>query len=205
MSKAQTLMRDLRASGLWLGGELAECPAISTAHAGLDQLLPGRGWPLGSLIELLYSADGCNELSLLMPALAKLCDDGRQIVLINPPYVPYAPALVQHGLRLPQLAWLRTDSPADAQWAAEQVLRSTATGAVLMWAARIHETALRRLQLAAEAAQAMLFLYRPASALNSASCAAVRLALRPNAKGLQIEVVKARGGRTGAALQWTAA
>jgi hypothetical protein len=204
MSKAATLQRELRTPALWLGTELAECPALPTGHAGLDGLLPGRGWPLGALIELLCSAEGCGELRLLMPALAKLCADGRQVVLVNPPYVPYAPALVQHGLRLSQLAWLRTDSAADAQWAAEQVLHSAATGALLMWATRIHETALRRLQLAAEASQATLFLYRPVTALNNASCAAVRLALRSGSNGLQIEVVKARGGRAGAALQWTA-
>ena len=45
---------------------------ISTGFAELDQCLPGGGWPMGSLIEILHDICGIGELSLLLPALSRM-------------------------------------------------------------------------------------------------------------------------------------
>lgn len=207
MSNAEALLREFQGVGLWLGRHLADCPAESTGYPELDPLLPGHGWPRGALTELLHPVSGCGELSLLLPALARLSQAGCRIALVNPPYIPYAPALAQQGVRLDALSWVRTESATDAQWAAEQLLRSGATGAVLLWQERLQEAELRRLQLAAETGQALCFLYRSVAALSASSPAALRLALQPadpstssGRTGLNVELVKARGGRAGARL-----
>jgi hypothetical protein len=57
---------------------------------------------------------------------------------------------------------------------------------------------LRRLQLAAEAGESLAFIYRPAVTLDRSSPAALRIVLRPAAAALDVEVLKARGGRGGA-------
>lgn len=194
-AKLDTL-RQMR--GVWLGNETAAVPAIASGHLPLDRQLPGHGWPRASLIELLPAAPGIGELSLLLPALRRLATEKR-IAFVQPPFVPYAPALARSGLPLDRIAWIDA-AGAEAQWAAEQSLRSGAVSAVLYWGASHDTTELRRLQLAAEAGNAMVFLFRPLSALNQASIAAVRLALTPQNGRLRIDLLKARGGRPGVVL-----
>lgn len=189
-------LRQLR--GVWLGTETAAVPAVASGHLALDRLLPGHGWPRASLIELLPAAPGIGEISLLLPALRRLAAEKR-IAFVQPPFVPYAPALANSGLPLERIAWIDA-AGAEAQWAAEQSLRSGAVSCVLYWDASREATELRRLQLAAEAGNALVFLFRPMSALGEASTAAVRLALTPQNGRLRIDLLKARGGRPGVVL-----
>lgn len=197
MSRPEALLRELRTQRLWLGGQMAEVWAEPTGHAGLDALLPGSGWPYGALSELLVETSGCGELSLLVPALARLTQAGSLVALINPPYIPYAPALTRHGVKLERLAWLCPNRTGDALWSAEQTLRSGAVAAVLLWSHRAQDTELRRLQLAAETGNALGFIYRRPSALKSASPAALRLLLEPTESGLKVDLIKVRGGQKG--------
>jgi hypothetical protein len=176
-------------------------PALRSGHESLDALLPGGGWPLGSLTELLCDQSGIGELELLLPALQTLARRGRCLVWIAPPYVPYAPALVQRGLPLERLLWIRTERPQAALWAAEQALRCPAVGAVLGWSAHIVDRSLRRLQLAAETGNTLSVLHRPAAAAHEPSPAALRLQLQPLAGDLGVEIKKARGGRAGTRLR----
>lgn len=127
-----------------------------TGHAGLDAALPIGGWPEGALSEILIPADGVGELGLLWPALARLTRAGERVVLVAPPYVPFAPAWQAAGVDLRQLEMVEAASPRDALWATEQCLRSGSCGAVLCWPAKADDRALRRLQVAAEAGEQQL-------------------------------------------------
>jgi hypothetical protein len=200
--KAAAVDALLRSTALvWRGRSTAAAPSVATGHLALDRLLPGHGWPVGAVTELAPHAAGIGELRLLMPALRRVaCDEGRPVVLVRPPHVPYAPALVRAGLPLRRLLWLQPPSQEEAQWAAEQTLRAGIAGAVLVWSESRSDLALRRLQLAAEEGQALAFVYRPAQALRNPSPAAVRLGLRPAASALRIDVLKARGGHGGSVL-----
>jgi hypothetical protein len=171
--------------------------ALCSGHAALDALLPGGGWPLGALTELLSDQCGIGELELLLPALQSLARRGRCLVWIAPPYVPYAPALLQRGLALERVLWIRTERPQEALWAAEQALRCPAAGAVLAWAQYIVDRSLRRLQLAAESGDTFGILHRPAAAAREPSPAALRLQLQPLAEDLEVQIRKARGARAG--------
>lgn len=188
--------------GIWrgrgVGRDACAAPVESTGYAGLDALLPGGGWPVGALTELVSLAEGIGELRLLAPALRSVCDDGRPVALVRPPHVPYAPALARMGLSLSQVWWIEPAREEQAHWAAEQILREGSAGAVLLWTRSSSTTALRRLQLAAGEGGALAFAYRPYASLRSTSPAALRLVLHPAARALHVEVVKARGGRAGA-------
>ncbi|HSY07055.1 MAG TPA: translesion DNA synthesis-associated protein ImuA [Steroidobacteraceae bacterium] len=184
--------------GVWRGHELAPVKARSTGHRVLDALLPGGGWPIGALTELIPLIEGIGEVAVLQMALKRLCDEKRHIVFVHPPYIPYAPALLSAGLPLPRVLWIDAACDEDAHWAAEQTLREGAAGAVLLWSHAHADRPLRRLQLAAEAGQSLAFIYRPAVTLQHSSPAALRIALRPAPGALGVEVLKARGGRTGA-------
>src|SRR3954452_7959187 len=72
---------------------------IATGYPTLDTLLIDRGWPRAGLIELLSARHGIGELRLLGPALAALStQEQRWITWIDPPHIPYAPALTEIGI-----------------------------------------------------------------------------------------------------------
>lgn len=176
------------------GASLSAPSTLSTGFATLDAALPGGGWPQGAVTELLPASMGIGELSLLLPALAQLTRNARQIAMLAPPCLPYAPALQQHGVVLRHLLLIRPADDAALLWAAEQLLRCNATGAVLLWPRQIDDRRVRRLQLAAEAGGSCAFLYREDAAHRQSSPAALRMRLQPAAGGLQITIIKARGG-----------
>ncbi|HBG30491.1 MAG TPA: hypothetical protein DDW98_07675 [Gammaproteobacteria bacterium] len=85
----------------------------------------------------------------------------------------------------------------------EQMLRAGVFGAVVGWVREADMQALRRLQLAAEAGHTIGVLMRPMSAELQPSPAALRLKLTRVESRLDVEVLKARGGRIGE--HWRAA
>ena len=179
---------------VWRGGECARvAPAVSTGYAELDVQLPGSGWPAGAITEIYAERTGVGEVQLTMPAAARLTQAGRWVTLIAPLHVPYAPALAAHGLRLERLLLVESASSEDSLWACEQALRSSSSGAVLLWQEHVNERALRRLQLAAESASTSLFLFRPAR-VAPASPAALRLHVSRTQGRTVVRILKRRGG-----------
>ena len=185
------LLRDAR---VWRGQD-SPAPARSphpTGHAALDAALPNGGWPEAALVEILIAADGLGELSLLLPALAAMGSRERPVLVVAPPYRPYAPAWRNAGVDLSRLHLLEA-GPKDALWAMEQALRAGCCGAVLGWPLQADDTALRRLQVAAETGRTPGFVFRPLAKREAPSPAPLRLSLRGTASGPELRVLKCRG------------
>jgi len=181
---------------LWRGRQAAHHIAtLSSGHAALDDALPGHGWPLGAITELIHGIPGCGELSLLLPALTPLSKKKHQVVMVDPPWVPYPLALHSHGLALENLLVVHTRNRKESLWACEQVLHGIPGGALLAWPERLSFGESRRLQLAAESGQKAVFLFRHTNATNTSSPAALRLQLTADDGDLQIRVLKCRGQR----------
>jgi cell division inhibitor SulA len=170
--------------------------AQSTGHQALDAALPARGWPEAALTEILLAADGIGELQLLWPTLARLTANQEWVVLIAPPYQPFAQAWQAAGVDLRYIVMIQA-SGRNVLWAAEQCLRSGSCGAVLCWPQQADDRALRRLQVAAETGQTLAFAYRSLEEARNPSPAALRLAL--DARPQQIRILKCRGGQPSAA------
>lgn len=186
----------------WLGKQvLHHLQTLATGYTELDASLPGHGWPVGAITELIHARAGSGELSLLLPALAQLSRQNHWIVMVDPPWVPYPPALHGHGLALDKLLLVRSRSRNESLWACEQVLRGIPGGAVLAWPESLSFSELRRLQLAARQSQKTAFIFRRSKAATTASPAALRLLLTPEADGLQIRVLKCRGQRPTTAIR----
>ncbi|MBB5358946.1 hypothetical protein HDE76_002162 [Rhodanobacter sp. ANJX3] len=167
-----------------------------TGFAALDAQLPSGGWPESALSELLLPMDGIGELRLLWPTLARLSQAGdassdEKIVLIAPPYLPFASAWANAGVRLERLQIVLAQ-PRDVLWATEQCLRSAACAAVLCWPLQADDRALRRLQVAAETGQCLGFALRDAKAAANPSPAALRIVI--DTAPAQLRVIKCRGG-----------
>jgi hypothetical protein len=188
----------LRHPALWRGGDAGAPETVPTGFRALDARLPGGGWPLATLIELLLPAAGVGEIRLLLPALKRLAmvEDAapRWVAWLAPPHLPYAPALADAGLDPARMLVVRPRAGSDRLWAMEQALRSGACAAVLCWAGTADGTALRRLKLAAEEGGTPAFLLRPVAHRGDGSPATLRLALAAREFGLDVEILKSRGG-----------
>lgn len=186
----------LQRTDVWRGGVAPPPTGLASGFAALDARLSG-GWPRGAVSELLFARAGIGEFTLLVPALARLSREGRWLVLVAPPYVPYAPALTRAGVDLARAIVVEPRVPRDALWVAEQTLRAGACGAVLLWREEVEPRALRRLQLAAETGGGLGVLFRSLRYAGESSPAALRLRLRGIAgrgRRLEVAVLKRRGG-----------
>jgi cell division inhibitor SulA/protein ImuA len=185
-----------RLPGVWRGGQLdsAAPPGLPTGFPLLDAELPGGGIPRSGLVEVLHDGVGLGEVSLLLGAVRQVAAQGRAVAWINPPHLPYAPALASAGLSLEACLVVRPASPEDAFWSADQALRSGACGAVLVWLpAKADYAWLRRLQMAAETGRCLAVLYRPTTVALHASPAHLRVQLACRDGRLIVSIPKRRG------------
>ncbi|MDR5826146.1 translesion DNA synthesis-associated protein ImuA [Caballeronia sp. LZ043] len=178
---------------LWRGSQLARAhgKTIDTGYAALSAELPGGGWPVGVLVELLVQQPGIGEMRLLNPAL--VASSKRPVALLQAPHVPNSLAFAYLGVPLDKLMMLRAPKTADALWCAERVLNARSCGALLVWQQHIRSEALRRLHLAAQATETLLILVRPLAAAQDSSPATLRLGIRPADGGIVVDVIKRRG------------
>lgn len=191
----------LRHPNLWRAGQLRQSqqqPGIPTGYTQLDEQLPGQGWPVGGLMEFLLSTAGIGELRLLVPALKALShDENRWIAWINPPFIPYAPALESVGIDINKILLIHPRSHQDALWALERACKSGTCSSALAWLdekkLKLKDT--QRLQVAAKQGQTLTCLFRPQAAHNQSSMAELRLALKSSAPGeVMLDILKRRGG-----------
>lgn len=201
---------------LWRGSSLgaATDPTLPSGFAALDAQLPGGGWPLRAVTELLTPQPGVLEWRLLAPALAAWWDGQalpaagcrpspgrrarqatpvlRSLLLVNPPHMPHLPGLQALGLPPSALIWVAAGTPADRLWATEQAIKSHV--AVLAWLPEARPEQIRRLQVGGQSSDAPAFLLRPERSAQQSSAAPLRLVLRPG-EGWELDVhlLKRRG------------
>ncbi len=185
-------------AGVWraAGLPLTEETTLSTGEPALDAVLPGGGWPVGALTELLQPQPHAHLWRLLAPGLAQaLARQAGPVVLIAPPRTPFVPGLAALGLPAERWLWVNADTPAARLWATEQALRCAEVAAVLSWLPQAGAADLRRLQLAAQRYRQLLFVMRPCAARAQASPARLRLMVEEGGAvpSLRVHVLKRRG------------
>jgi protein ImuA len=185
---------------VWQADALASAPGrvLATGDAVLNAHLPGGGWPLGALSEILQPPGVHNEWRLLLPALAR--SGTGAVVLVGAPHTPFGPSLGAQGLLPQRLLWVAPQAGAKAGaqrlWATEQALRCADVDAVLAWLVQVKPEQLRRLQMAAGEYDKLLFVLRPEQAQDESSPAVLRLWAAPSPNGtdtLEVRVLKRRG------------
>ena len=182
---------------VWRGDEVgeADAPVLATGHAALDAELPGGGWPVGAMTEVMQDAPEAHVWQLLLPALARAVETrGGPVVLVGAPCEPFGPALAAGGLPVEALLWVRNETAQARLWACEQALRCADVSAVLAWLPQARVGELRRLQLAAAQHEGLLFVFRPQSVAQSASPARLRLqVVSAEAGQMDVHLLKRRG------------
>jgi protein ImuA len=182
---------------------------VSSGCAGLDRLLPGRGFRRGSLVEWLADGQGSGAATLAMISARLACDktetcEARTLVVVDRRGEFYPPGAVNLGVELQRLIVVRPDSKADNDWALDQALRCPGVGAVLTWQRKLAGRTFRRLQLAVEQSGVLGLLIRPATARAEPSWAGVRLLVEPllvrpllGSRRLRITLLRCRGRASG--------
>lgn len=187
----------LRNPAIWRGHQYAKVAleSVPTGFTELDAQLPGGGWPRAALTELLTSRWNSGELRLLLPALARLSQQEKWLALVAPPHQPYAPGFEASGVDLARLLVVQTRSDAQSWWAAERCLRSGTCAAVLAWPGTTHsQTALRRLQLAAEEGKCLGVVFNHTRNAARFSPAPLRIQVSAGRERLEVQILKRRGG-----------
>lgn len=193
---ASSLHTLLHRPDVWRANDTAAdaCPTVSTGHPALDAELPGGGWPIGDMSEVLTDCCGHGEVSLLLPMLAQASLADGWVAWVAPPWYPNVSALAAAGLCTPRMLMIQAGSAGERVWALRHALNSGACSAVAGWLDRVDTALLRRLQLAVREAALPLVLFRPASDAHMASPAALRLQVSGAAEGeARIDILKRRG------------
>jgi hypothetical protein len=166
---------------------------ISTGYAILDRALAG-GLSRGTLAEWLThdggsaaggsaaggsAAGGSGATTLALAAARQACGEAGTLVVVDRQRTFYPLAAVASGIDLSRLIVVRPQNDGDETWAIDQALRSGGASAVLAWPEKLDDHLFRRLQLAAEAGDALGLLVRPARAIAEASWAEVRWLVEP--------------------------
>jgi protein ImuA len=171
----------------------AEETVLPSGHPLLDAQLPGGGWPVGSMVEVLQPRREQHVWQLLLPALAQAASrQAGPVVLVGAPCEPFGPSLRAQGLPGERLLCVRTEKPAARLWASEQALRCADVAAVLAWLPQAKSAELRRLHMAAQQHSRLLFVFRGMEARNDASPARLRLSVE-GVDTLQLRILKRRG------------
>lgn len=185
---------------LWRGCDMAGqgVHGRSTGFPQLDDILPGRGWPHCGLVEIISPCWGMGELQLLIPLMRSIVEQGKWILWISPPYLLYAPALVQAGINIGQVLVVKLDTSCkDALWSMEKALQTENCGLVLAWQNYLPGRVLRRLQLAAATGDTLGVLFKHHDSKYSPSSIRLQIKGSSSHKGsfteAEVTVIKARG------------
>ncbi len=192
----------LKSPLVWRGGEhqlagsstqAQHLPSLCSGYPALDACLPWGGWPSNALIEIITPFWGTGELQLVLPLLRHLSQQGKWILWISPPCMPYAPALTQAGIVTRQIIVVRPDrvTPVQALWSMEKALQNEACALVLAWPDKLSGKHIRRLQLAASTGRTVGILFHHRHIPHSS--AVLQLRVDSDDAGLQVTVLKARG------------
>ena len=178
-----------------VGAQAEEEDTLPTGHALLDRCLPGGGWPVGSLVELLQAKPEPHVWQLLLPALAQAVKETKAgpVVLVGPPLQPFGPSLAAQGLPAERLLCVQPAKPPARLWATEQALRCAEVAAVMAWLPQVKSAQLRRLHLAAQQQGRLLFVMRGLGAAAESSPARLRLRVEGGQDVMRVHILKRRG------------
>jgi len=173
--------------------------SICTGYKSINKQLHGNGWPIRSTVEFGINQTGIGELRLLLPALKKLQSSrqNKEIILISPPHIPFAPALKEHGIDLTSITIVNAPDLKQRLWANEQSLMADCCAAVISWYGdkKINHHELRRLQIATEESSTWNVLFRHNRCLEEPSSSGLRIHLNSTSYSkLQLDIIKQPNG-----------
>jgi protein ImuA len=184
------------AAAICRGDELAAPSAavVATGFTALDRELPGGGWPVGCVTELLQPQYSLAEMQLLLPAVGTQSGPQRQVIVIGAPHQPFLAGWRAWGISEAHVLVVHPHTPAEALWVTEQAVSADGIGAVMAWLPHARPEQVRRLQACAGGSAFPVFLMRPQDASLQSSAAPLRVQARLAGPGqIAVRILKRRG------------
>lgn len=177
---------------------LTDIRTQSTGFAELDALLPGGGWPVSGLVEIVSRHKAIGELQLLMPLLRQRSHQAQSLLWITPPYTLHGPALANSGINIRNSFVIPAQTRCNnALWSIEKALQSSECGMVLAWQSWLSARVVRRLQLAATEGNTLGVLFHQRPVPHSPASLQLEICAEPIAadgsRQLTIRLLKAKG------------
>ncbi len=191
----QTGLEQIMLRGDTWRGELPATVSVSGVDTGfsiLNQALATKGWPSKGLIEVCQLGFSHQEWHLFTPTLR---DTEGLIVLVNPPMLPFAHALINAGIDIDRLRIVRSSRAEDFVSSIVELCRTPVCAALLAWQQdlRLTYTDLRKCLLAANEGTGLYTVFRPATAQQQSSPASLRLLVGIQADAIAVTIFKQRG------------
>jgi cell division inhibitor SulA len=173
-------------------GQVASIP---TGIPGLDELLPGGGWPEAGLVEIIIPDDHADAMALVLPLLACLGEQHRWLGLVSPPCIPRSRILQDTSINPLRLQQINPHAGRSDMWTMEYMLQDGNYSVVLAWPSCDTELVARRLVNAAGAGNSLGILFRYESFFRKASATGLRLQLEVNETGKLLYRLNSQGER----------
>jgi len=168
---------------------------LSTGIPGLDELLPGGGWPEAGLVDIVVPDDNADAAVLVLPLLARLGQQDRWMGMVAPPCLPRSRILQDNRINPFRLQQINPHAGRSDMWTMEYMLQDGNYSVVLGWPACDTELVARRLANAAVAGDSLGILFRYESFSRTVSGDGLRLKLEVNEVGKLLYRLNHRGER----------
>jgi len=168
---------------------------LPTEIPGLDELLPGGGWPEAGLVDIVVPDDYADAAGLVLPLLARLGEQERWMGMVAPPCLPRSRILQDKRINPFRLLQINPHAGRSDMWTMEYMLQDGNYSVVLGWPSCDTELMARRLANAALAGNSLGILFRYESFSRTVSGNGLRLKLEVNEVGKLLYRLNSRGER----------
>jgi cell division inhibitor SulA len=170
--------------------------SLNQKHTGfkeLDNALQG-GFPECGVIDI-RSQMGIGELRLVLPSILSRQQKRATdlVTFIAPPLSINSEMLAEFGFTLNQVMVVQPLSSKQILWSAEQSLKSGCCHSVIIWQTSLSVAQVKRLQLAAEKGNSLVFIMRQPQQEHISLPVTLGLKLSPSRVGIQGQITKRKG------------
>jgi cell division inhibitor SulA len=196
-----TAVKKLHHRNAWETPIVRKKPAIiETGIAGLDELLPNRGWPKAGLVEIVIPGDHADATALVLPLLAHLGKQDRWMGMVAPPLIPRSRILSDPYVNALRLMQINPHSGRSDLWTLEQMLRGGHYSVVMGWPSCNPGMMARRLRNAAVGGNSLGILFCSESFSRAIRGEGLRLQLEVTESGKLLYLLNAQGKRSSDAM-----
>ena len=168
---------------------------IPAGTFALDELLPAGGWPRAGLVEITVPDEHTDAISLLLPALLRLSQQGRWLAMVTPPWQPRVRVLTAAGMNTSSVLQVNPHPGRSGLWTVESLMRSGNCSIVMAWPSCATELMEKKLKKAASIGKALAVLFRREGMSSHTSTADVRLKLEAGESGRVVYLLDSQGNR----------
>jgi cell division inhibitor SulA len=168
---------------------------IPAGLPALDELLPTGGWPKAGLVEITVPDEHTDAISLLLPTLVRLSQQGRWLAMVTPPWQPRVRVLTAAGMNTSRVLQVNPHPGRSGLWTVESMMRSGNCSIVMAWSACATELMEKKLKKAAFTGKTLAILFRLEGLSTHTSIADVRLKLEAGGSEKVVYLLDSQGNR----------